>query len=136
MRAYSDFAGSITSQGMPAPASSSSSPFTVCDFPAPVAPHTNTWRLSVARDTPKVPAGSRLASSTTPSRSSPAVSGVMSKVLGATSRTPGSSLDGGRAIAASSSPVAWKGEAPSGPASKELPSAFSTGTTSFPGRSR
>ena len=38
MRAYSDFAGSITSQGMPAPASSSSSPLTVCDLPAPVAP--------------------------------------------------------------------------------------------------
>ncbi len=49
---YSALAGSITSHGIPARAADSSRCRTVCDLPAPVAPHTNTCRFSDARETP------------------------------------------------------------------------------------
>ena len=46
---YSALAGSTTSHGVPCPAAASSRDRTVCDLPAPVAPQTNTCRLSESR---------------------------------------------------------------------------------------
>ncbi len=107
---YSALAGSTTSHGIPAPVAASSRPRTVWDFPAPVAPHTNTCRFSDARGIASSPAGTRFQSSTVPagtggplpSSATTAVSGVTSKSGRSTSRIPGSSRAGGRASAATS----------------------------------
>ena len=71
---YSALAGSTTSHGMPRPVAASSRHLTVCDLPAPVAPQTNTCRLSESAEIANGPAGIRFLSSTSPSRmpSSPA----------------------------------------------------------------
>ena len=104
---YSALAGSITSHGIPAPAACSSSPRTVWDFPAPVAPQTNVCRFSDERGSVSTPAGIRFRSSKPPSlipgsAVTAAVSGMVSKSGRSTNRAlPGISLAGGRASAAS-----------------------------------
>ena len=76
---YSALAGSTTSHGMPRAVAASSRHRTVCDLPAPVAPQTNTCRLSESAATANGPAGIRFRSSTSPSLMPPAgVSGVTS----------------------------------------------------------
>ncbi len=56
---YSALAGSTTSHGTPWAVAASSSDRTVCDLPAPVAPQTNTCRLSESRDSVSGPAACR-----------------------------------------------------------------------------
>ena len=115
---YSALAGSTTSQGRPAPDAASSSARTVCDFPAPVAPQTNTCRFTEAAGTDRGPAGMPLRSSTVPSRSRDAPpaspgggSGVTSNSGRRVSRIPGTSASGIRARDASSTVLPQKGNA-------------------------
>ena len=115
---YSALAGSTTSHGRPAPDADSSSARTVCDFPAPVAPQTNTCRFTEAAETDRGPAGTPLRSSTMPSRSRdpPSASarggsGVTSNSGRRVSRTPGTSASGTRARDASSTVLPQKGNA-------------------------
>ncbi len=94
MSRYSALAGSTTSHGMPRSVADSRRHRTVCDLPAPVAPQTNTCRLSESAEIAERPAGSgscrapRQAGSPLPSTG---VSGVTSKSGLSAKRTPGTS---------------------------------------------
>jgi hypothetical protein len=102
-------AGSTTSQGIPALVAASSSVRTVCDFPEPVAPLTNTCRFSESSGSTRGPAGLRLESRTSPtaivSRLG-AGSWVTSKSGRSTRRIPGTSRSGGLVRAAINSVLA------------------------------
>ncbi len=103
---YSALAGSTASHGIPARDAASSRARTVCDLPAPVAPHTKTWRLSDSAGSTSGPAGCRFRSRTWPIRIVPGPgtgSGVTSKSGRSARRTPGTSRPGGRVSAATSS---------------------------------
>ena len=106
---YSALAGSTTSQGIPALVAASSSVRTVCDFPEPVAPLTNTCRFSESSGSTSGPADRRLRSRISPTAivSRPAAgSWVTSKSGRSASRMPGISRSGGRDSAAISSVLA------------------------------
>ena len=97
---YSALAGSTTSHGIPAAVAASSSARTVCDFPDPVAPLTNTCRFSESSGSVSGPAGRRFRSRISPTviAARPgAVSWVTSKSGRSGSRMPGISRSGGRA---------------------------------------
>ena len=106
---YSALAGSTTSQGIPALVAASSSVRTVCDFPDPVAPLTNTCRFRESSGSTSGPAGLRLLSRISPTSiaSRPATgSWVTSKSGRSASRIPGISRSGGRDSAAINSVLA------------------------------
>ena len=119
------------------PVAASSRDLTVCDLPAPVAPHTNTCLLSESRDSVNAPAGIMLRSSTSPSGMPPSASadsggagasGVTSKSGRRARRIPGTSWSGGLARAASSSVDPQNGDA--GVASPPGMSAWSSSRSS------
>ena len=109
---YSALAGSTTSHGIPAAVAASSSARTVCDFPDPVAPLTNTCRFSESSGSVSGPAGRRFRSRISPTviAARPAAgSWVTSKSGRSASRIPGISRSGGRDSAATSSLLAQNG---------------------------
>ena len=90
----------------------SSSARTVCDFPDPVAPLTNTCRFSESSGSVSGPAGRRFRSRISPTviAARPAAdSWVTSKSGRSASRMPGISRSGGRDSAATSSLLAQNG---------------------------
>ena len=106
---YSALAGSTTSHGIPALVAASSSARTVCDFPDPVAPLTNTCRFSESSGSASGPAGLRFRSRISPTviAARPAAgSWATSKSGRSASRIPGISRSGGRVSAATSSLLA------------------------------